>query len=54
MDYEIKRSNGKIFATIPSIVILGPNMPTSNKVPVNLLGKNKVSYGQNINENSLW
>ncbi len=54
MDYEIKRSNGKIFATIPSNVILGPNMPTSNPVPVNLLGKNKVSYGQKLNENSLW
>lgn len=54
MDYVIKRSNGKIYATIPSNVILGPNVPNSNPVPINLIGKNKVSYGQAMNENYLW
>lgn len=54
MDYVIKRSNGKIYATIASNTILGPNVPNSNPVPLNLIGKNKVSYGQAINENALW
>ena len=54
MDYVIKRSNGKIYATVASNTILGPNVPNSNPVPLNLIGKNKVSYGQAINENALW
>lgn len=54
MDYEIRRSNGKIYATLASNTLLGPNVPNSNPVPLNLIGKNKVSYGQAINENALW
>ncbi len=54
INYVIKRSNGKIFATIPNNVILGPNQATSNPVPINLVGRDKVSYGQALNENFLW
>lgn len=54
MDYSIKRSNGKLFATIPSNVVLGPKTSASQPTPINLVGKNKVSYGQYLNENSLW
>lgn len=54
MDYVIKRSNGKLYATIPSNTVLGPNVPNSNPVPLNLIGKNKISYGQLLNENFLW
>lgn len=54
INYTIKRSNGKIYATIENNVILGPNQPNQNPVPINLLGRNKVSYGQALNENFLW
>lgn len=54
INYTIKRSNGKIFASIPNNEILGPNMPNQNPVPINLLGRNKVGYGQALNENALW
>lgn len=53
-NYIIKRSNGKIFASIPNNTILGPNQPNTNPVPINLVGRNKVSYGQAWNENALW
>lgn len=54
VNYIIKRSNGKIFASIPNNVILGPNQPNQNPVPINLIGRDKVSYGQAWNENALW
>lgn len=54
VNYIIKRSNGKIYASIPNNVILGPNQPNENPVPINLLGRDKVSYGQATNENFLW
>lgn len=54
INYIIKRSNGKIYASIPNNVILGPNQPNSNPVPINLLGRDKVGYGQALNENFLW
>lgn len=51
VNYTIYRSNGSVYATIPNNVILGPNQPGSNPVPLNLVGRNKVSYGQAWNEN---
>lgn len=54
INYIIKRSNGKIFASIPNNVILGPNQPNSNPTPINLVGRDKVSYGQALDENFLW
>jgi len=54
IQYTIKRSNGKIYATIPNNVILGPNQPNGNPVPINLVGRDKVGYGQAWNENALW
>lgn len=54
IQYTIKRSNGKVYATIPNNVILGPNQPAANPVPINLVGRDKVSYGQAWNENALW
>ncbi|AFC21675.1 virion structural protein [Cronobacter phage vB_CsaM_GAP32] len=54
INYIIKRSNGKIYASIPNNVILGPNQPNANPVPINLLGRDKVGYGQELNENFLW
>lgn len=53
-NYEIKRANGKIFASVPNNEILGPNMPNQNPVPINLVGRNKVGYGKALNENALW
>lgn len=54
MNYIIKRSNGQIYASIPNNTILGPNQPNQNPVPINLLGRDKVGYGQASNENFLW
>lgn len=54
INYEIKRANGKIYASIPNNLILGPNTPNQNPVPINLVGRNKVGYGQAYNENALW
>lgn len=54
MNYIIKRSNGKIYASVPNNTILGPNQPNQNPVPINLLGRDKVGYGQALNENFLW
>lgn len=51
--YIIRRSDGSIFATIPNNTILGPNQPNSNPTPINLMGRNKVGYGQATNENFL-
>lgn len=53
-NYEIKRANGKVFASVANNEILGPNMPNQNPVPINLVGRNKVGYGQALNENGLW
>lgn len=53
-NYIVKRSNGKVFASIPNNEILGPNTPNQNPVPINLIGRNKVGYGQAGNENALW
>lgn len=54
INYIVKRSNGQIFASIPNDVILGPNQPNNNPVPLNLVGRDKVGYGQALNENALW
>lgn len=54
INYIIKRSNGKIYASVPNNVILGPNQPNQNPVPINLVGRDKVGYGQALNENFLW
>lgn len=53
-NYVIKRSNGSIYATIPSNTILGPNQQGDKAVPINLVGRDKVGYGQAFNENALW
>lgn len=53
-NYIITRSDGSIYATIPSNVIIGPKQPNANPAPLNLVGRNKVSYGQAWNENALW
>ena len=53
VNYVIKRSDGTTYATIPNDVILGPNQPGSNPVPLNFVGRNKVGYGQASNENFL-
>lgn len=53
INYQIKRSDGSTYATIPNNVILGPNQPGSNPVPLNFVGRNKVGYGQAWNENFL-
>lgn len=54
INYIIKRSNGKIYASIPNNVVLGPNQPNQNPAPINLVGRNKVGYGQAWDENALW
>lgn len=54
INYIIKRSNGKIYASIPNNTILGPNQPNQNPAPINLVGRNKVGYGQAWDENALW
>lgn len=54
INYVIKRSNGKIYASIPNNTILGPNQPNQNPAPINLVGRNKVGYGQAWDENALW
>jgi len=54
ISYVIKRSNGKIYASIPENTILGPNQPNQNPAPINLVGRNKVGYGQAWDENALW
>ena len=54
IQYIVKRSNGKIFTSIPNNTIIGPNQPISNPVPLNLVGRDKVGYGQALNENALW
>lgn len=54
INYSIYRSNGKIFASIPNNAVLGPNQPNQNPTPINLVGRNKVGYGQAWNENALW
>ena len=52
--YRLKRNNGDFFASIPSNVILSPNIPSSTPTPLNLVGRNVVSYGDAQNENFLW
>lgn len=52
-NYTIYRSDGSVYASIPNNVILGPNQPGTNPVPINLVGRNKVGYGQAWNENFL-
>ena len=56
MDYIIKRSNGDVYANIPANIVIGPNIkvPTLNPTPINLIGRNRISYGQPQNENFLW
>lgn len=52
--YKLNRSNGAFFASIPNNVILGPNVPSGTPAPINLIGRDKVSYGGAQNENFLW
>ena len=52
--YKLNRSNGTFFASIPNNVILGPNVPSGTPTPINLIGRDKVSYGGAQNENFLW
>lgn len=52
--YRLSRANGEFYASVPSNVILGPNSPSSSPAPINLVGRNKVSYGEAQNENFLW
>lgn len=52
--YRLTRTNGDFYASIPSNVILGPNTPSTSPAPINLIGRNKVSYGEAQNENFLW
>lgn len=54
INYIVKRSNGTIFASIANNEILGPHQPNANAVPLNLVGRDKVGYGQALNENALW
>ena len=54
MAYNIKRTNGDLYAVIGENLILGPNSPEGVPAPINLIGRNKVSYGQAQNENFLW
>lgn len=54
LNYQINRYNGKLYANVPNDVILGPNQPTENAVAINLIGRNRISYGQAQNENFLW
>lgn len=54
INYTIHRSNGKIYASIPNNAVLGPNQPNQNPTAINLVGRNKVGYGQAWNENALW
>lgn len=54
MTYRITRNDGTFYAAVPSNIILGPNNPTANRAPINLIGRNKVSYGEAQNENFLW
>lgn len=54
ISYTIKRSNGDVYVTIPNNVVYGPQQPNENPVPINLVGRNKVGYGQAYNENFLW
>ena len=54
MNYIIKRSNGKIYASVPNNSVLGPNQPGNSPTPINLVGRDKVGYGQALNENFLW
>ncbi len=54
LNYQINRYNGKLYANVPNDTILGPNQPTQNAVAINLIGRNRISYGQAQNENFLW
>lgn len=54
LNYQINRYNGMLYANIPNDQILGPNQPTQNPVPLNLIGRNRISYGKAQNENFLW
>lgn len=55
-EYSIKRSDGTVFANIPANIIVGPNISISNMnpTPINLIGRNRISYGKAQNENFLW
>lgn len=52
--YRLRRTNGEFYASIAPNIILGPNTPSANPAPINLIGRNKVSYGEAQNENFLW
>lgn len=54
MSYNIVRTNGELYAVVSENIILGPNAPEGIPAPINLIGRNKVSYGQAQNENFLW
>lgn len=52
--FKLTRANGAFFATVPDNVIIGPNNPSGSATPINLIGRNKVSYGGAQNENYIW
>ena len=54
MPYNIKRSNGDLYAVISENTIIGPNSPEGIPAAINLIGRNKVQFGLSQNENFLW
>lgn len=54
MTDRLKKFNGDFYASIPTNVILAPNIPSTKPTPLNLIGRNKISYGLAQNENFLW
>ncbi|AUS03003.1 hypothetical protein NVP2275O_422 [Vibrio phage 2.275.O._10N.286.54.E11] len=54
MPYNIARTDGSLYAVISDNLILGPNVPEGVPAPINLIGRNKVKFGQAQNENFLW
>jgi len=52
--YKIYRTNGDFYASVPDNISLGPNIPSQTSTPINLIGRNKVSYGVAHNENFVW
>ena len=52
--YKIYRTNGDFYASVPDNISIGPNIPSQTSTPINLIGRNKVSYGTAQNENFVW
>ena len=52
--YKIYRTNGDFYASVPDNIAIGPNIPSQTSTPINLIGRNKISYGVGHNENFVW